>query len=255
MNTTSELAQKQNTTLSTEVNTDWGFDNLSYEDVRLPKLLLMQQMSAFVTDDKVNARAGEIRESYEGRLMGSKDKPVSIVPFYFNKTWTVNKLVDGKYEFDKIEPRNENEQREFGEVLGADGVTRKYYKTVNVFCFVKGNPEIPYMISLKSASFTLGAKSFLNKLTLLRAQKKNPASIYFELGGKQIENDKGKFYAFTLNAAKGESGLDIATTPEELAAAKKLYDTYKTHVDSFRIDMSDAQESESGDTSFDTTKF
>ena len=221
----------------------FGMENILTEDIRIPKILLMQQMSKFCTDDGIKARAGELRESFEGRLLGDGKKPVQIIPFYTTNTWIVKKEVNGKFEFDKIEPRTAaDSQREFEE-KGKDGIVRRNYRTLNIFCLIRGaNLSVPYMVSLQSFSFKLAAQKFLNKGNLLKAEGKAYAHRVFNLTSQTVENDKGKFFAYAIETAQ-DGGKEIETTPEELTAAYKQYKGIATAISQgASINMSDLED-------------
>lgn len=231
--------------------TGFGMDNILDQDVSIPKLLLMQQMSKFVTDDTVKARAGEIRESYEGRLMGTKEKPVQIIPFYTTNTWTMRREVNGKWEFDSIENRTATDAKREYEAVGSDGITRRNYRTLNIFCIVRGaNLSIPYMISMSSFSFKLAAQKFINKGKELSASKEAYAHRVFNLSSQMVENDKGKWYAFAIESARDENDREMRSTQEELAAAYNHYKTLKSVIDNNRVDVSDL----TGDTTTESTE-
>lgn len=225
----------------------FGMENLLTEDLRLPKILLMQQMSKFCTDDGIKARAGELRESFEGRLLGDGKTPVQIIPFYTTNTWTVKKEVNGKFEFDKIEARAAGDSKREFEERGKDGITRRNYRTLNIFCLIRnGNLSVPYMVSLQSFSFKLAAQRFLNKGQLLKAEGKAYANRVFNLTSQPVENDKGKFFAYAIETAL-EKGKEIETTTEELNAAYKQYKGIATAISAgASINMSDIDVAEGG---------
>jgi hypothetical protein len=235
-----------------EMDMGFGMDNLINSDIRVPKILLVQQMSKMATDDKIQARPGELRESFEGTKLGDVKNPVKIVPFYFTNTWTVKKEKNGKMEFYDIQDRVGSDIQRDYEGLDADSVKTTNHKTLNLFALVVGqSSSIPYMISFMNSSFKFAAQPFLNKANLLAApyrlqDKKSPAHIVWNLGSIVIENDKGKFFAFTIEAAKDEKGQDIPTSNELLSSAYHQYKLITSHLkDGGKIDMSDLSDDES----------
>lgn len=242
------LVEKANQEIA--LNEGFGMENILSEDLRLPKILLTQQMSKFVTDDNVKARAGELRESFEGRLLGDSKTPVQIIPFYTTNTWTVKKEINGKFEFDKVEPRTATDsQREFEE-KGKDGITRRNYRTLNIFCIIRGgNLSIPYMVSMQSFSFKLAAQKFLNKGNILKAEGKAYANRVFNLSSQVVENDKGKFFAYSIETAT-KDGKEVESTNEELTAAYKQYKGISTALSKgASINMDDLDVTESATSS------
>lgn len=233
-----EVATKGTTAVGAPINFSFGADNLISQDIRLPKILLMQAMSDYCLSGK--ARPGELVESFEGSKLGDRKTPVQIIPFYFTNTWTVKKLVNGKYDFHAIEDRGGSDiRREYKEVK--DGVEYSNHRTLNIFALIKnGNTAVPYMISFMNSSFKSAAQPFLNKTQLIKAEGKAPAHYTWNLGVDDDGNDKGKWVVFTLETAKDDNGKDIPNTNEEVQAA---YMAYKSITDSLssgaKIDMSD----------------
>jgi hypothetical protein len=221
MNT--EVTKVQNTAVANIPAGQWGFENVLAEDIRIPKLLLVQQMSDMATNEKINARPGEIRESFEGRLMATKEKPLQIIPFYTTNTWTVSRKVNGKWEFDHIDERtSDNSTREYEETL--DGELYKNEKTLNIFALIKGeNLTIPYMISMKGFSMKLAGNKFLSMGAVIRAEGEAYAHRVFNLSSQAVENDKGKFFAYSIEASTDSKGNKQKTSVEELTAAYKAY--------------------------------
>lgn len=232
------------------LNEGFGMENILSDDLRIPKILLMQQMSKFVTDDAVKARAGELRESFEGRLLSDGKKPLQIIPFYTTNSWIVKKEVNGKFEFDKIEPRTATDSKREYEEKGKDGIVRRNFRALNIFCIIKGgNASVPYMVTLQSFSFKLAAQKFLNKGNILKTEGKAYANRVFNLTSQVIENEKGKFFAYAIETAQN-NGKDMETTPEELTAAYKQYKGIAAAISSgASINMSDLDVTESSSTS------
>lgn len=203
----------------------WGTEGVLSNDLILPRLMLMQALSIFVSDENIGAKAGEIRDSIEGRFLGSTKTPVQIVPFFSTNTWVVSKEVNGKFEFDKVEPRKEGERREYEEIVG--GVKKHNSACINIYCLVYDDlltgMVTPYEVSFKSYSFKHAGRSFAQLATRLKANNKPLPSVVFDLGVKLEENDKGKFYCYTLALAKDAEGKVINTSNEILAQAYTQY--------------------------------
>lgn len=222
------------------IDFSFGIDNMIVQDLRLPKILLMQSTSNFVKDNK--AKSGDIVDSFEINKLGTREAPLEIIPFYFTNTWTVKKKnAKGKFDFFKIEDRGGSDiQREYYETK--DGEEYSNHRTLNIFCLIKnGNLTVPYLISLYNSSFKFGAQPFINKTQILKAEGKAPAHITWLLSHKDVTNDDGdKWLAFTIEAAKTKDGRDIPNTNEEVTYA---YQAYKSLTDSLnsgaKIDMSD----------------
>lgn len=237
------IAQKASTAVSADVMQfgAFGTENVITTDLRFPKLLLMQGLSQWINDPQVQARAGEIRESYEKAVFGGVNKPVQIIPFFNLNVWKIKKKINGKFETVGYEDRTNMEarkDREFKHPDGADGLCEK---TFNLFCLIKGgNMQVPYLVGFTNYSFKHAAQSYLNKLQLLKAEKKSPAHVVWNLGVTTEKNDKGTFFAFTLDTAKTEDGKDIANSYEEVKAAFDCYQNLSKQIaEGGKVDISD----------------
>jgi len=240
------VAQKASTAVSADVMQfgAFGTENVITQDLRFPKLLLMQALSEWVNDPLVNARGGEIRESYEKTLLGGANKPVQVIPFFNLNVWKIKKKINGKFETVGYEDRTNTEarmDREFKHPDGADGLREK---TLNLFCLIKGgNMQVPYLVGFTNYSFKHAAQSYLNKLQLLKAEKKSPAHVVWNLGVTTEKNDKGTFFVFTLDTAKTEDGKDIPNSYEEVKAAYEQYSTLSKSIqEGAKVDISDTNE-------------
>lgn len=236
-----QVAVKETNAVSSAVMDlgSFGTENIISSDLRIPKILLMQQMSDFVAEQK--AAAGDIVDSFEGKKLGDLKNPVQIIPFYVTNTWTVKKEENGKVVFARVEDRGGNDTvRDYEQVI--DGVKHTNHRTLNIFCLLKGgNLSVPYMISLQNASFKKAAQPFLNKTALLRTEGKAPAHIVFSLGVSKEENEKGKWFSNTIESVKDASGKDVPNTEEEILAAFTQYKALSGSLAAgAKIDMSDA---------------
>ena len=72
-------------------------DNVDNEDILIPKILLMQQMSDLVQDDK--AKSGQYCDSVEGNLLADKGANLDMIVFDSIKLWQHFKMVGGKPEY------------------------------------------------------------------------------------------------------------------------------------------------------------
>jgi hypothetical protein len=225
----------------------FGSENIISTDIRIPKILLVNQMSKIVSKPEFNARPGELRESFEGSKFGDVKNPIQVIPFYMKNTWTVKKMKNGKMEYYASQDRAGTDTDRPYEDKDADGVPMTNHKVMNLFVLVRGQDlSIPYMVSFMNKSFRLAAQPYLNKTKLLEPSGKQPPHIVWNLGSFFVEDDpKGKYYAFTLGAAKDESGKDIPTTTEELRAAVDQYKSITGHLKKGgKIDMSDVEDTE-----------
>jgi len=248
-----EVAKTASKAVNKAVNTSvmemsFGADNLISQDIRLPKILLMQSTSTFVKDKK--AVSGDIVESFEVRKLGNRENPVQIIPFYFTNTWTVKKKdAKGKFQFYKIDERGGSDIKreylglEIDELTGEKNEVSNH-KTLNIFCLIKGgNLSIPYMISMYNSSFKYGAQPFINKTQILKAEGKAPAHLTWLLSHTDVSNEDGdRWLAFSLEAMKDKDAKDVANTQEEVQFAFAAYKSLTASLSSgAKVDMTDVE--------------
>jgi len=229
------VTQKNNQLMAMEAEGAWGTEGVLSNDLILPRLMLMQALSKFVSDDTISAKAGEVRDSIDGRLLGSAKAPVKVIAFFNTTTWVINKETNGKFEFNKILPRVEGERKEYEEVI--EGEKYRNSACINLYCLIyddlKTGMVAPYEVSFKSFSFKNAGRSFAQLASKLKSNGKPLASVVFEIGVKKEENDKGQFYAYTLAFAKDKDGKVLMATDEELAQAygqyKQISAAYKSN--------------------------
>lgn len=206
---------------------DLGMDNLISQDVTPPRIMLMQPMSNMLLDEKLGAKAGQIRESVEGRHLGGNGKALRVVPFFMTNTWVIRKKIsDTEFEFVRAEERtaqNANLEFEFVE----DGVTHKREKTMNLFCFlhedVLAGNYVPYMISFQRTSFTTAAKKMSTLMTMLKGSKKPLWSCVLEVDSEKRTNENDKpYYVYKLSLAKNE-GKEITLSVDQQNEAYTNY--------------------------------
>lgn len=214
----------------------WGSENISAKDFIIPKILLMQGQSTFVTEG--TAMVGQLVDSVSRELLGGRwgkdnDKPVSFIPFYTFKTWIESEKRGERFEYVRqipMDARNEDLPLEFTD----DGKVMRRDRAINVYVLLpsmieKGEGIIPYIISFRRTSYTAGKKlsTFIAKL----ADFKQPAAAKnFKLTVLQREKDNSKYGVF-----------DIEMLGDTQAAHKKVaFDWYKkVKTTALKIDDSD----------------
>lgn len=187
---------------------EFNFEQVSSKDLKIPKILLMQLMSKFVSEGD-NIKAGDLVNSVTGEVFGSvreKDySPVRIVPLHMFKQWVVHELVGNEKKFKEIvpvTPLNEGWEWEYTDESG-----RKFRRTYCINFYVinekdLGNKEaFPYVITFRNTS-TKGASALTNhfalcKIAQVQKTRRPPFDRFFEIGGKSEKNDKGTFFVLS----------------------------------------------------------
>jgi hypothetical protein len=195
----------------------WGSEDISSEDMIIPKLLVMQGLSDLVADGK--ATMGEFRSSLDGKKLGDEKSPVEFVVFNTFKDWVISE--DG--EFTQIVPVTaENQGWAYEEVINGHAIKR--VKGLNFYVLltedIKNNEAFPYVISFRSTSYTAG-KKLATHLAKLRMFKQPSAAQVFSLSTIREKNDKGTFMVLDVTPA-------AKATPEQLASAWQWHEVLKT---------------------------
>lgn len=182
-------------------NMSWDDDVVEAKDIRIPRLLLMQQMSELVSLRK--AQAGDIVNSITEEKVADEKSPLLIVPIYTFKTWTIHHKVNGKFEYLKQEdytPANANRPRE--ESIG--GVDYQNVETINLLGMRESDLDaadaIPVLLSFRMTSYACGKDVLTLKTNAARINK--PFSTYtIKLTPTFVKNDKGNFFVFKFSGA------------------------------------------------------
>jgi hypothetical protein len=197
-------AQKQEVVVAPTMD-DWGNGpELSSNDIIIPKILAMQGLSQLVTARK--AQIGEFRNSLTGELLGSVDKPVSIVPFYLQKLWVEYVPNEkGKMKFAGITPVTMSNENLAWEDKNSQGiVTRRRDYTLQFFCLLESDlaKDVvqPYVLSFKRTSLKAGKKLATQMYVTNKQSKMAPAGKIISLEGVLDSNDDGTFVVFDISA-------------------------------------------------------
>jgi hypothetical protein len=237
-----EVTVKQSNQVSTEVSlNEWGIpQQVSMQDVVIPKILPMQGLSQLVTDRK--AQMGEFRDSLSGELLGSIDKPMEVIPFFCSMAWDLYED-DGKGQFKwratvplVSNPTSSEYNDNWEWSAEENGVRVKRVRRMNFYVLVpsqiKAGGEMPYVLSFKSTSMREGKKLYTQCYVRNIAGGLPPAAFVINLGGGVVKNDKGSFVVPTVQTGRKSS------TEELTACLKWLKLVNKGGV---KIDESDVQ--------------
>jgi len=170
------------------------------------------------------AMIGEFRDSLSGKLLGSIDKPMEVIPFYLQKVWDVQEQqADGSYKYAKTIPLVEDPlSKEYNdnlkwedEDLDKDGkkVKVKRIRRMNFFVLIPSEvadgSAMPYVLSFKSTSFKEGKKLYSQMYVRNYKAGLPPAHTLATVGGIMQTNAKGSFVVPQI-------GFSRSATPAEL---------------------------------------
>ena len=230
-----DITTKQESNLPAAPMGAWGAENITAEDILIPRLLLMQPMSDFVTAG--DCKFGDVIDSLEKtKVLANDKKALELVVFGQFKTWRVEH--DGEFfrtyphgpdnahwEYEKLEQIGNNE------VMVTNIITYNYY-ALSVED-IKLGKAFPYVISFKSSSKNAG-KALGAHLMRLQAQNKPSAAQVFNLTSKKETNDKGTFAVFEVTPGRDTTELEVATT-------YKWYQQLAKAVDKVKIDQDEEE--------------
>lgn len=235
MGTTLEPTKNKSTALGLpeDLKGSWGSEGVDNSDILIPRLLLMQGLSEYVTEG--TAKIGDIVRSTTGEVLATKDKPLSIIPVLTHKTFVTLEKVGNKFEFRSIEPvtsENVNAPLEWQQ----GGSLWRRDRCIDFFVLIPGDIDrerkaldklksgdmpdsadalFPCHLSFRRTSYNAGKVLSTHFSTAARFVLP-PASSIFSLSSELVKNDQGSFAVFMVKP----SGK---TTMDDLTVAKRWY--------------------------------
>jgi len=215
---TKAVAVKTANEVATEVIQDWGTPQfVGSSDIVIPKILPMQGLSQLVMDGK--AMFGEFRDSVNGTLLGSLDKPFEVIPFHLDKVWDIKlEQADGSFKWSRTIPLIENPMDAgYNDNLTwegeENGLKVQRIRRMNFYVMlpseVASGEGMPYMLSFKSTSIKEGKKLFTQMYVRnLRASLPPPGYVITVAGLKQ-KNDKGTYAVPTISVGRKSTAAEI----------------------------------------------
>lgn len=218
----------------------WGAaEGLTAQDIIMPRMLLMQPMSDFVTGGI--AKMGTIIDSLnKEKVLADDKKEVDIVVFGSFKTW-IEYHADEYHATVPWSP--ENAQLPYEEVLETDKgdipVTRDL--VMNYYALntedIKNGAAFPFVIAFRRTSMRAG-KTLGAHLVNLQSQRKPSAHSVFGLKSIKETNDKGTYFIFDISKKRD-------ATQDELGAAFTWYKTLQASKAHIKVDgIEEAKEKE-----------
>jgi hypothetical protein len=193
-----EESKEVTTTTGTELMAptldDWGNDNeMSSNDLVIPKILVQQGLSKFVTDGV--AMFGDFCDSLTGEVFGNPKKPIRFIPIYMQKIWVISEKIAGKErpEFRAIvpvTPENENWPWDYEE--NGKQFIRSFVR--NFYALLPDAKKgMCYIIPFKGKSARAGKILATQMYTTNKLAGLPPAGTIMELSAQKEQNDDGVF--------------------------------------------------------------
>lgn len=213
------LSKKESSALVAMDVDSWGDSSLTTDDLVVPRVLAMNHMSDLVKQKK--ADFGEFRDSLEGSLLGSLEKPMLFVPFHLEKVWFEYEIVKGKRQYSsQFAVTAANEKLAWRDEEA--GVERD--KVYNFYVLlpdqVAAGSSFPYLLSFRRTSMKAGQQL----ATIMYARNKRaglpPAATVFSLGGRVVSGDGGEYIVLGVQTERKSS-------EDELGEAFSWFETVK----------------------------
>lgn len=234
--------QNKSVTISEEFQTWGATQEISANDIAIPKILSMQFMSEKVKSGE--AKYGEFRDTMGNIRVGSIDEPFEFIPLHLVRKWVVYEMIKGKRSFLRIDPivstptdPSYNDNLPYEGKEGDMSVERD--RVLEFFVLlpseIAAGGAIPYVIPFRRTSIKAGQVLSTQMFVKNKAMGLPPGGWVCELGGRSVSNDDGEFVSMDVKPKR-------AATKEELDAA---FGWYKTIVaGGVRVDDSDLKQGE-----------
>lgn len=230
-----------------------GGEEIIKTDALIPRLLLMQGLSDFVTERK--AQQGDMVRSTNIEKLGDPEVPVEIIPITFQNRWRLEEEIKGKYEFRGTEPRTAKNDDLPWEFMH-QGAKWKRTKVIDLYAVLPSDiqaeqtemarfketgelPDLnktlmPVLVSFRSSSYRAG-KQIVD--IFIKAQNFGVEAHHYKTALKchMESNDKGSFYVFSLDGTK-------PVTKEEREVSNRWHGILAESMDSLKVHDADDSE-------------
>lgn len=226
-----------------DLNSSWGAEEATTQDVIIPKLLLMHGLSKEVQAG--NKQQGDLIRSTTLETLAKKGEKLKVIPFMMTKTWRVSDISENppKYRREEVwNASNDDLPWEFEEVDPKDNKTKKMRrdKAFNFMAMVVKDIDsghaFPIKIQFLRTSSQAG-RALADHFAKSRMFGTPPARQTWEITSEHVPGSK-PYHKFNANPS-------TATTPEHMAEAKRWFDLIKGNPSAIRED--DSEDSESVD--------
>jgi len=217
----------------------WGSDELDGRDMLVPKLLLGQGLSKFVTDG--DADQGQIIDSLSKEVLGGvmdkktkAAKPVALVLFDSNKTWLEFEKEGAEWVYKKTFARNAN-NIDLAREETIDGIEYRRDECLNFLALKAEDAEngvaMPYMVSFRRTSMRAG-KKLGTFIRFWKGAGKPIAHKTILLTAVPMQKDDKSFWGFDVSEGP-------VATPKQLAEARKWNQSIRANQEHVKVDDSD----------------
>lgn len=226
--TTKAVATKATNSLSTstaDINSAWGAEEATSNDIIIPKLLLMHGLSKEVQSG--NKIQGDLIRSTTLETLAKKGEKLKVIPFMMTKTWRISDISESppKWKRDEIwNATNDDLAWEFEELDVKENKTKKMRrdKAYNFYAMVVSDIDkggaFPIRLQFLRTSAQAG-RSIADYFAKSRMFQKPPAAQMWEISSELVTGPK-PYFKFVANPS-------TATSQEHLEECKNWFDTIK----------------------------
>ncbi len=234
-------------TTGTDINSSWGAEEATSNDIIIPKLLLMHGLSKEVQSG--NKIQGDLIRSTTLETLAKKGEKLKVIPFMMTKTWRISDISESppKWKRDEIwNAANDELPWEFEEVDAKDSKNKKMRrdKAYNFYAMVPGDiakgGAFPIRLQFLRTSSQAG-RAIADYFAKSRMFQKPPASQMWEISSELVTGVK-PYFKFTANPS-------TATDTVHLQECKNWFDTIKGNAGKIKEhDVDETDETAAGTT-------
>ncbi len=228
-NQTKAVATKTNSALVSsdvaDINSSWGAEEATSNDIIIPKLLLMHGLSKEVAAG--NKLQGDLIRSTTLETLAKKGEKLKVIPFIMTKTWRISDISENppRWKRDEIwNATNDESPWEFEETDPRDGKNKKMRrdKAYNFYAMVVSDIDkggsFPVRLQFLRTSSQAG-RAIADHFAKARMFQKPPAQQMWEVSSELVTGPK-PYFKFVANPSTN-------TTELHLQECKNWFDTIK----------------------------
>lgn len=193
----------------------WGVDSIIPQNIIIPSILLMQGSSEFVKKGK--HRVGDFVDSLTEKILGNT---VEVIPFFFEESWWVYDLVNGKEKFNSIEPvTSENRNRAYEDL----NKMQRYKYCLKFYCLRPedvGRGGLPYTISFRSTSLRTGKKIYTQMYIKNQQAGLPPPAYVVKISHHEDKTDDGSFLVLDMEVGRKTTEKELVESLQWLNSIK-----------------------------------
>lgn len=187
-----------------------GFEDMSKEDLQLPRVKLLQSMSRELQDEALDLKPGQIINSLTKEVF----KTLEFIPIVFSKMWIKWRDMQAGGGIEWISS-DQNDERVIEGTIWHDGIRPEVTTYLTFLVVMNADFSKPMTLAFANMSFPTGRKL----LSLARFANDHLFAHSYTLSSRKEKNDKGTFFIYDVFQGKKND-------EKTRALAEKLYYSY-----------------------------